>query len=503
MAFDTANFIRSGPNGRFLEGGTTKAEVDAIVAKVMSSERAVLHFHGGLVDEHAGMTIAWNMAVAYGEAGAYPVTFVWRSGILEVVPANLREIAGESLFKTLLKWVMKYALGKIGQDTQGVRGGAFVLPRDTEVARELNRRNAGQEPYDQVAVPESVAEPTTAELAALERDLSMQPAVQEVAAALAAPEEPESAAVMERGALVRVATADTLLDPEVVAELRAEAARRAGERGLVSTAFLARKGAQVLLAVLRRFRAHTGHGLYPTVVEEILRAFYLANVGGTVWQMIKQETLDTFQPGAPDRVGRYFVDQLTERLAAEPNRPRIALVGHSTGAVFINNLLNDLAAKRVDPANPLPADFSCAATAFLAPACTFESFAPVLRQHRSLLGRFRLFTMSDAAERSDHLVGFVYPRSLLYFVSGLVERDTHGCSVVMPLVGLERYYRDDAFDAVPQIAVVRDFVLGGDDRAVWSPIDGGPGRSSGARSHTSFDEDPQVLASLQHLVAKE
>jgi hypothetical protein len=214
------------------------------------------------------MTIAWNMAVAYGQAGAHPVTLVRRSGILEVVPANLRETAGESLFKTLLKWVTKYALGKLGQDIQGARG-ALALARDTEVARKLNRRNAGQEPYDQVAVPESIA--------ALKRDLTVQPAVREVAAGLAASEQPATAAVTERGALERVATTDTLLDPEVVAELRTEAARRAGERGLVSTVFLARKAAQVLLAVLRWFLAHTGHRLYLTAAEEILGAFYLAN----------------------------------------------------------------------------------------------------------------------------------------------------------------------------------------------------------------------------------
>lgn len=501
MPTATSNIILSGPDGRFMERGTTKDDIDAIVSNIMRSDRAVLHFHGGLVNEATGMTIARNVAAAYREAGAYPVAFVWRSGILEVVPGNLREISGENLFKTLLKWVTKYALGKLGQD-DGARG-MLDLPRDTEVARELNRRHVEQEPYDDVVVSADVDEPTASELAALERDLAGQPALQEVAAAVATPAEPETATVTERGAVVRVSTADTLLDPDVVAELRADLARRTGERALLSTAFLARKGAQVLLAVVRRFRAHTGHGLYPTVVEEILRAFYLANVGGAVWKMIKQETSDTFRTATPDRVGRYFVDRLTERLAIEANRPRITLVGHSTGAVFINNLLLDLAAKRAQPSNPLPADFSCAATAFLAPACSFEAFAPIVLHERNLLGRFRLFTMTDAAECDDRLVGFVYPRSLLYFVSGVVERDARDRSAVMALVGLERYYRDPVFAATPETATVRDFLLGSDDRAVWSPVDGGPGRSAGARTHTSFDEDPQVLASLQHLIARE
>jgi hypothetical protein len=159
MSFDMSNVIHSGPEGRFLESGTTKADVDAIVARIMTGERTVLHFHGGLVNERTGMTIARNVAAAYGEAGAYPVTFVWRSGILEVLPANLHEIAGESLFKTLLKWVTKYALGKIRQDIKGMRGGVLALPRDIEVARELNRRNTGQEPYDQVTCPRASPSP--------------------------------------------------------------------------------------------------------------------------------------------------------------------------------------------------------------------------------------------------------------------------------------------------------------------------------------------------------
>jgi hypothetical protein len=130
------------------------------------------------------MMIARTMAVAYGEVGAYPVTFVARSGIPKGVPNTLCEIAGERLFRTLLKLVTKYVLGKLEQDTLGVRG-ALAPARDTEVTQELNRRNAGQEQelYDQVqvAVPESVA--------ALESDLTVQPAVRRIVVALAASEQ--------------------------------------------------------------------------------------------------------------------------------------------------------------------------------------------------------------------------------------------------------------------------------------------------------------------------
>src|SRR5205814_1131138 len=129
-----------------------------------------------------------------------------------------------------------------------------------------------------------------------------------------------------------------------------------------------------------------------------------------------------------------------------------------------NNLMNAVA-RRPDIARP-PFEH----VVFLAPACTFDDFASVAARHAEMWETFRLFAMTDDAERADALVPAIYPRSLLYLVSGVLESNA-----AEPLVGLERCFA--APGAVP------DYVLGRQGQAVWSPADGPPGCSSGALSH--------------------
>jgi hypothetical protein len=263
-----------------------------------------------------------------------------------------------------------------------------------------------------------------------------------------------------------------------------------GGKGLFSAAYLAKRAAAVLFRVVRRFRAGRDHGVYTTVFEELLRELYLAAIGAETWHIMKKETADTFVGGA----GELFLRKLAELGAERPDR--IVLVGHSTGAVFINNLL--LATRRAREEGRLPADFAYDGVLFLAPACTFADFARVLPSGREqpLFEQFRMFTMDDAHERMNRLISVVYPRSLLYFVSGVVERDKDGKGAFdMPLVGMDRYYARDASardaygDLGVEIRVVREFVLGS-SRVAWSPTGANalPGFQTDSISHSGFDD---------------
>lgn len=229
-----------------------------------------------------------------------------------------------------------------------------------------------------------------------------------------------------------------------------------------------------------------------------MRELYLANVGTVIWRAMKKETLDTFQPGDPPRGGRYFLDRLVP-LLGEGTTPEVTLVGHSTGAVFINNLLRDVERLREEDPTGALAKFRFRHIAFLAPACTFSAFAGVLVDHEDLWQDFRMFTMTDEAEREDTLVPVVYPRSLLYFISGVLETDAAGePEPAKPLVGLQRYYERPQ-NAIPdEIRSAREYVTGG--RAVWSPADAAPGLSSGAVHHGDFDNDPKVRDSLRAMI---
>jgi hypothetical protein len=480
---------------------TERAVVDAMLDAVAERGRGVIHFHGGLVPEARGLDTAASLLPVYDEAGAYPVFFVWRSGLGEIATGTLlRDIADEAVFKQLLKRLLRFAVGKVTSEV-GARSAGGAVVGEAEAERELRRRDAGEEPFAEREVAAEVADVTPADEQMLELELATDFELQ-AALGAALRQDADAAGAAARGiAPVDEAAKPTLMDPEAIEELR-EGAPGEGARGLVSTTALVAKAVRILGRVVERFRTKRDHGIYPTVVEEILREFYLATAGATVWQAMKKETLDTFAPGEEDRGGAYFLRRLGEALDRDP-RPEITLVGHSTGAVFINNLMEAVEARRNDPEEPFPADFRFRHVVFLAPACTFADFARVVDRWDDLWDDFRMFTMTDEAECQDALVPLVYPRSLLYFVSGVLERDAEGKSVAaMPIVGLARYYDPELSGAPSEVEDVRSFV-GGERRVVWSPVEGGRGLSSSALSHGAFDEDEQVRASLRAIIANE
>src|SRR5258708_3827597 len=130
--------------------GMTAADVDAILrgfSSSPSSDRLVIHFHGGLVSATEGMAIAKRLQADYSDAGGYPVFFVWESAWYETLANNINEILGEDVFKALLKLVIRKALEKLGVDAAGERG---LGPSLTQVEKELTLANRGQEPFVRV-----------------------------------------------------------------------------------------------------------------------------------------------------------------------------------------------------------------------------------------------------------------------------------------------------------------------------------------------------------------
>ncbi|MGW7088380.1 hypothetical protein ACWGH2_33435 [Streptomyces sp. NPDC054871] len=497
MASFRERCIHSRQSGRL--ASTTTADIDELVAGLKDRPRVVLHFHGGLTDDTLGFATAERLTPVYEAAGAEPVFFVWSSGLMETLRGNLPQILNESVFRTLLNRVTRYATGTIFREPGQRALGAVTTPSPRAVAAELAQVRAGQEPYARLTAPHEVPPLNEVEqrqiAAELSADNELAERTREIVNSVtpragAQPTEPVAAA---RDIIGGRAAAATLMSPDVVADLADRAGT--GERALVSTALIVRKTVRVVAAVVGRFRQRNDHGLYATVVEEILREFYLANVGAAIWGAMKRQTADTFAAADDEvRAGRYFLDRFAELLAAG-TRPQVTVVGHSAGAVFISNLLDDLVRRRAAENDPLPADFRLRDVVLLAPACTVAQLAPVVRRQAELFDRFRMFTMTDRAEQADHLVPFLYPRSLLYFISGVLERAPSGQSVVTPIAGMQRWYLDSAAPG-PDSDDLRGFLRADSARTVWSP-----GLGAGARSHVAFDDDPQVLASVAAMLA--
>lgn len=256
--------VKTGADG-VLETPTT--EVDQIIEALRGERRVVLHFHGGLVDEKAGMRAAEGLISTYEGAGAYPVFFIWRSGIFDILSGNLREIASERAFDVLRKWVLKFAVGKLRQAVGlAPKGAPLPTPSDHEVYLEIDRAKAGEEPYaydDAIAsaTPEDLSEAEATELEARLRD---DPELQVIGVEIAESALPEEVRTASRGVTVTERKSEkTLMSPEVVEELQREARVPEGQKGLLTSAALARRGVKVLGRVIGRFRSDTDHGLYP------------------------------------------------------------------------------------------------------------------------------------------------------------------------------------------------------------------------------------------------
>ena len=112
---------------------------------------------------------------------------------------------------------------------------------------------------------------------------------------------------------------------------------------------------------------------------------------------------------------------------------------------------------------------------------------------------FRMFAMCDLYEKKDHLLGQLYTRSLLYFVSGVLEDEAD-----KPLTGLERHMSGQEPYADKELVAVRKFLYEpGQSRLVLSKTetDAPPGLQSEATQHGIFDDEVKTRNSLKFIIA--
>jgi hypothetical protein len=275
---------------------------------------------------------------------------------------------------------------------------------------------------------------------------------------------------------------DRALFDAVSTDLRLAAAidpDHAGARGFTSVlvgAFVAR----VVAATLRRRREGTDHGLHATTVEELLRATRLSEPVRELWTKMKATAAGIW---ASSKAGGDLLTAL-EAWQAEAPRRSLDLVGHSAGGVVICEMLAAIRARDL----PIAIDNII----LLAPACRLERLASdIIRNPKSSSG-FRLFTMDDEHERADRLAPLIYPHSLLYLVSGVLEVEPDAA-----LAGLERHLRAAGPTAGVDFDDCRRW-LGLDQRLIYAPTaSGGTARlACGAFRHGDFDTDPQILNGL-------
>lgn len=484
-------------------GDTSPEQLAQIAGRVAAAPHTVLHFHGGLVKKKSATAMAERLAPFYSQAGLLPIFFVWESGLVETIRNNASEIFDEKIFRVLLKRVLKWAGGKM-LDPLGGRAGTTAEPLDdgtvetavAEARMATDEAAVPKEPLAELPEPAEVAPLKTAEEEKFVRELRESQEFREAFDGLMlglGTEAPPGRAVGV------TAPQKSLISESVKAELRDTATE--GQRGLFDPATLVVRAAAVLARVVRRLATRRGHGLYTTVVEELLRELYVDAIGTWVWGRMKQDTHDTFQPAEPGtpRGGRLFIEELGKAMRAAGTRPRISIVGHSAGSIFASHLLAHVDEQR--RAGALPGDFRFHRIAFLAPACQCALWNGTLQRHaaKPLWDGFRMYSLSDKLEAGYWEAPPLYPRSLLYMISGILEVPEFD----MPLLGMQRYLdRADVYK-MPEVAAARTF-LSGNGRQVWSEVDQDLGLRADSVRHGAFDETTgariKTMGSVAHFL---
>ncbi|HMS53848.1 MAG TPA: hypothetical protein PKA27_00475 [Fimbriimonadaceae bacterium] len=496
MPFDPAHHVNL-VKGKFAK--TSASDMDGMFAAFSASGRQtlVIHFHGGLVSEESALKTASLLQKPYEDAGAYPIFIVWETGILEVAQNSWARIAGETVFKILVDRVAGFAAGKLKQ-ALGLKGLVTKEGKvdDNELAYsaetgDFSKAIIGQDELDAFrATPSDLSESDESFITSqLEADFDLVGAIQGAVNSIEPPSQ-----VTKSGHVVAIqASHETLMAPAALQQFSSAP----GGKGIVNPLSVAKAVMTIIAKVVKRFVQGRDHGLHATVVEEILRSLYIGNIGEAVWGAMKSYPRDAFGADPSEFGGTRLLD----RLAGLPAGTRVVLVGHSAGSIYISEIVEQIRKQNVSIRFDV---------VYLAPAVRTDRAVEVLGQGNWPVDGFRMYTMGDDWESKDVLVSqvpFFYPRSLLYFISGILEGGDD-----VPLLGMQRYLAINKwFSDDPNVAAMRNWLYSAPNRICFCPSSGSVGLEANARSHGDFDEldwklkdgkleANSTIASLQHVI---
>ena len=146
----------------------------------------------------------------------------------------------------------------------------------------------------------------------------------------------------------------------------------------------------------------------------------------------------------------------------------------------------------------------------MAPACDFALFASVLAP-AAFFDNVRVFALREALESGYWEVPAIYPRSLLYLVSGAFEVEAGPKQLGaydLPLLGMERYYTSPKIYSQADVDRVRRFFAENPQRRqVWSVDPRADGLGCDTRKHGEFFLDAdwkptRAMNSLLYILTK-
>ena len=477
---------------------TTQADLDHLFATLATDanrDKMVLHFHGGLVDFESGMLAAEDITNRFADVPAYEIFFLWQTALFDVLSEktfldaicpNISRVFNDPFFQQVLLRVTQFVKGKIDATNGGAIDRWLDVPDKQEVLQELQNPKDGQEPYsdvDSTALPEDARLHKSEEKVFRDHLMHNDPVLKQHARDLVVKHTP-GALKKGEGDAPQVTTPPFSLAfvEHFLTEMRDVALE-----GIEDAAnfFIIGRCITVLKNVIDRFARRRDHGLYPTIVEEILREFFIGEIGKEVWGGIKKEAHDTFGSANAD-AGTAFLQGLKTHCENNPNA-HITLVGHSAGGTYICEFLQH--ANAILPKN---VTFD---VILLAPANSYKLFSDTLKTYQARIQAVRIFAMSDDLEQKDALIPGVYPLSLLYLVSGILEDEAD-----TPILGMQRYFTDKIPYTIPEVQTTFAYLNKYQTSHIWSLSTGGDGLSSDAKSHATFYSEEVTMKSVKYAI---
>src|SRR5579862_1158735 len=219
--------------------GTTDRDLAAAFRDVEEQfTHLCVFFHGGLVDADSGLSSAHRLEGDYAGAGAYPLFFIWRSGLLDTIRALLRKHSKTPAFAAAAD--------------HGVRLVADKIRKALDQERSLKAR-ARRKPRARTLT------------------------------ALADFAEPFDRAWGARTARVQLGGSSSEL--EAFARFLVNSEKRRGKRPPPTFLPERLEGARNPLSrILHRFNTGHDHGLYTTVIEELFIALGVNELAADIWQ---------------------------------------------------------------------------------------------------------------------------------------------------------------------------------------------------------------------------
>ncbi|MER9349980.1 hypothetical protein [Mesorhizobium sp. M0227] len=488
---------------------TNEKALNALIERIgKGSPKVLVHLHGGLVDQASAENMAGRLSgtgdAAYNAPADWEQVYVvWRTGTFETLARKWKDLAtNDRLYKAILKRLLSFVSGKVR--VSAIAGRSLAQERVLTPANIQARLASGSDdPFGDVdalyiAPTGSRSAIGVADEADMESELKLElqldTDIEEVASGIEeslAAGHPKVARKGSSGDAALGKESFDRLDTKIQKELKAQASTLSSTRGIISGEIVRKiitHGVKIGMRSINRYREGHDHGLHATIVEEIARELYAGVIGSAIWSMMRDNASEHFEPTG-------LGSRLFAAIADNP-RAKLLVVAHSAGSIFASDLL--LWADKHKP--DLETDL-----VFLAPAVRTLKFAAALGASEARIRRFRMFAMQDAVERRDALLGtglgFIYPSSLLYLVSGLFEQGASDEMSDAPLLGMQRFqdpgssWLNDAREG-PPLQRVRAFLAAGPDRMVFSKVTGGDGLNCDAVSHGAFDDEIATLKSV-------